>query len=113
MGAHYRLCLLWVAGENGLCDRRMLPDEQGKIAGLREAQVAHAVELILDRLDEPPATLFVDALTQRMVEGLVELQEAVEILIARCASLRLQQLLQATEDLGAAARRGFAHDGDL
>src|SRR5438876_9573877 len=91
----------------------MLPDEQRKIAGLGEAQVADAVELMLDRLDEPPAPLFVDALAERVVECLVELQEPFEILISCGSALRLQQIVQSAEHLGATIRRGFTHDGDL
>jgi len=54
----------------------MLPDEQGKVARLGEAQVADAVELMLDRLDQPPTALFVDALAERMVERFVEAEES-------------------------------------
>src|SRR5258708_29276564 len=91
----------------------MLPDEQRQIAGLGEAQVADAVEVMLDRLDEPPAPLFVDALAERVVERLVELQEPLEILVSCGSALRLQQIFQSAEHLGATTRRGFAHNGDL
>src|SRR5260370_41301994 len=91
----------------------MLPDEQRQIAGLGEAQVADAVELMLDRLDEPPAPLFVDALAERVVECLVELQEPFEILISCGSALRPQQIFQSAEHLGATTRRGFTHNGDL
>src|SRR5258708_33957867 len=68
---------------------------------------------MLDRLDEPPAPLFVDALAERVVERLVELQEPFEILISCGSALRLQQIFQPAEHLGATTRRGFTHNGDL
>src|SRR5258708_34407574 len=68
---------------------------------------------MLDRLDEPPAPLFVDALAERVVERLVELQEPFEILVSCGSALRLQQIVQSAEHLGATTRRGFTHNGDL
>src|SRR5258708_9539841 len=68
---------------------------------------------MLDRLDQPPAALFIDALAERMVERFVEVEEPLKIFFSRGSPLRLQQALQSAQDLGAATSGGFAHHGDL
>src|SRR5258708_33229642 len=68
---------------------------------------------MLDRLDQPPAALFIDALAERMVERFIEVEEPFKILVSRGSPLRLQQRFQSAQDLGAATSGGFAHHGDL
>src|SRR5258708_13359821 len=68
---------------------------------------------MLDRLDQSPAALFIDALAERMVERFVEVKEPFKIFVSRGSPLRLQQAFQSAQDLGAATSGGFAHHGDL
>src|SRR6266851_1689374 len=98
MGAHHGLGLRRIAGADRLRDCRVLLDQQGEVARLGQAEITHAVELELDVLDEAPTALLVDALAERVVEGLVELEKAIEVLLAGGRPLVRQQLFQPRED---------------